>query len=252
MRTRPTTAIALLTAIWMTALGTAAGCDVPERAPVGAEDAARLTWPQPPDAAGAVETTWSWSDQASEHEHPGPRDATPGGVDATPEAAEAAEDVAGDEGPRKPPAPADSDGDGLDDDDDNCVDAPNPTQSDLDEDGVGDACELQDGSSQHPFIIPTTEAGGWYEDSRNTSTSGWDVIDSYPPFAPAESGPEYSYVFRAYTNVSLTAWIDDPEPAGVDVDLHLLASVDPLEVLARDHTSLTMTLPAGVYLLPTR
>jgi probable HAF family extracellular repeat protein len=39
------------------------------------------------------------------------------------------------------PIPQDSDGDGILDNDDNCPDTPNPDQSDLDGDGIGDVCD---------------------------------------------------------------------------------------------------------------
>ena len=41
--------------------------------------------------------------------------------------------------------PADSDGDGVPDTTDNCVLAPNPSQKDIDRDGEGDVCDLDDG-----------------------------------------------------------------------------------------------------------
>jgi MYXO-CTERM domain-containing protein len=45
------------------------------------------------------------------------------------------------------PCDADSDGDGICDADDNCPDTDNPTQEDLDDDGVGDLCEGDGGES---------------------------------------------------------------------------------------------------------
>ena len=49
-----------------------------------------------------------------------------------------------------PPLP-DQDGDGIPDAQDNCPDVANPDQYDTDLDGEGDACELQEGTVQHPF-----------------------------------------------------------------------------------------------------
>ncbi|MHC5023565.1 MAG: lamin tail domain-containing protein [Planctomycetota bacterium] len=42
--------------------------------------------------------------------------------------------------------PPDADGDGIPDAEDNCPDLPNPDQSDCDNDGIGDVCEIADGT----------------------------------------------------------------------------------------------------------
>ncbi len=43
--------------------------------------------------------------------------------------------------------PPDTDGDGIADSQDNCAEVPNPSQADKDNDGIGDACELDDGDA---------------------------------------------------------------------------------------------------------
>ena len=48
----------------------------------------------------------------------------------------------------------DHDDDGVVDDQDNCPDVPNSDQWDTDGNGTGDACDMQDGTFEHPFIIP--------------------------------------------------------------------------------------------------
>ncbi|MDG2291307.1 MAG: lamin tail domain-containing protein [Phycisphaerales bacterium] len=45
-------------------------------------------------------------------------------------------------------APVDSDGDGVPDEFDNCPDLPNNNQADCDGDGIGDVCEIADGTQQ--------------------------------------------------------------------------------------------------------
>jgi hypothetical protein len=45
-------------------------------------------------------------------------------------------------------APVDSDGDGVPDEFDNCPDLPNTNQADCDDDGIGDTCEIADGTQE--------------------------------------------------------------------------------------------------------
>lgn len=55
------------------------------------------------------------------------------------------------------PPPPDADGDGVPDASDNCVNAPNPTQVDSDEDGAGDACDTKPA----PTTKDECKNGGW-------------------------------------------------------------------------------------------
>ncbi len=88
----------------------------------------------------------------------------------------------------------------------------------------------------------------FYEDSRDTTNATSDAFDSYPGWDHLdESGPEYIYAFRLDREARVQIYIDNPEPDGVDIDLHLLSSLSPLTLVERDHTNLLLTLQAGVY-----
>ena len=114
---------------------------------------------------------------------------------------------------------------------------------------MGDVCDTQDGSSAFPFIISVHDNLADAFDERDTSESSSDEIDSYPPFTPNESGPEYFYVFQVTDWVLLDAWIETPEPSGVDIDLHLLSSIQPLVTLERDNSGIMMFVEPGIYYL---
>ncbi len=145
---------------------------------------------------------------------------------------------------------ADRDGDGVGDDLDNCPEVANPDQWDTDQDGEGDACELQDGTVEHPFLIPGDPRLPDYRHGRDTSEALSDRFDVYPGSESLdESGPEYVYMTRVDQPVQLDAWIAFPEPDGVDIDLHLLSSVEPLTVIERGHFEAGGLLDPGVYYL---
>lgn len=142
----------------------------------------------------------------------------------------------------------DTDGDGVSDDVDNCVYVANPDQSDSDGNGIGDACEQQDGTFDKPFLIDP--AKGTYRDTRNTKDSKSSVVDKYPGHESLdESGPEYVYVFTLKRRTQVTAEIAPPESEGTDIDVHLLSSVEPLALIARDNLSISRVLEPGRYYL---
>ncbi len=142
----------------------------------------------------------------------------------------------------------DGDGDGVPDDEDNCPEQDNPNQADLDGDGEGDVCEYQDGTVGFPFIIPGDPLLPDYRDPRDTNDAPSDVFDQYPGHEQIdESGPEFVYVFKLEQRTELRAYIDAPEPADTDIDLHLLSSLEPLTLIERADRTITTVLEPGIY-----
>lgn len=86
-----------------------------------------------------------------------------------------------------------------------------------------------------------------FTDSRDTSWSDSSEIDSYPPDETNESGPEFIYHFSVDQEVRLSAEIVAPEPDDVDVDLHLLDSLNSTGLIARGNASLHAVLAPGEY-----
>ena len=89
------------------------------------------------------------------------------------------------------------------------------------------------------------------DNTHNTATAGApDSINFYPGYAQNESGPEYVYTFTvpAGKKYKVTAALSGMA-VGVDIDIHLLSSLSPLTVLARNDTTLTQSLEAGTYYL---
>lgn len=94
-----------------------------------------------------------------------------------------------------------------------------------------------------------------YVDSRDTANTTNPPLPSrrihyYPPYTQNESGPEYIYQFTVPPGkkYKVTATLSGM-PSGVDIDIHLLSSLDPLQVITRHNTSVLQTLEAGTYYL---
>ena len=91
----------------------------------------------------------------------------------------------------------------------------------------------------------------YVDNTHNTSTAGAsDSINFYAGYSQNESGPEYVYTFTVPANkkYKVTATLSGMS-AGVDIDIHLLSSLSPLTVLARNDATLTQSLEAGTYYL---
>jgi len=105
------------------------------------------------------------------------------------------------------------------------------------------------GTVENPIIIPGDPMAPDYLDQRDTSQGPSDRFDAYPPNELDESGPEFVYQLTLDVPVNIHAFIAYPEPDGVDVDVHLLSSVEPLTLIARGHYEVSAVLQPGVYWL---
>ena len=106
------------------------------------------------------------------------------------------------------------------------------------------------GTMDDPIVVPGHPRAAPWEDARDTSEAHSDHFDRYPGWEHLdESGREFVYRVEISEPLDLRAWIDDPEPAGVDVDLHLLSRLEPLALLDRGHHEVGAALEPGVYYL---
>jgi len=100
------------------------------------------------------------------------------------------------------------------------------------------------GTVSNPIVI-----GGFpYDTFDSTGGAGSDQFDSYS-CAPGtnESGPERVYRINVNQSGTLTATITDD--AGIDIDIHILASADAGDCMDRDDVTATAQLSSGTYYL---
>jgi len=98
--------------------------------------------------------------------------------------------------------------------------------------------------SAGPLMLPFA-----YSDHRDTHDARSDQFDRYPPNNVDESGPEFIYSFSVMEEVRFSASIRMPEPGNTDIDLHLLDSLAPLNLLQRNNSTLSLVIPPGSYYL---
>ena len=108
------------------------------------------------------------------------------------------------------------------------------------------------GTAQDP--IPVGEGVGAispipsvFTDYRDTSDAQSDAFDTYPPNTANESGPEFVYTFTIDQPARVFAEVAAPEPEGVDIDVHLLSSLEPLTLIERDDKGVYAELQPGTY-----
>jgi len=85
-----------------------------------------------------------------------------------------------------------------------------------------------------------------YVHSATTLGASSDQFDSYSCGSQNEAGPEV--IYRVELASEGFIWLDlSGLPAGVDIDVHLLGSLNPNDCLARGHWDAGKHLPAGTY-----
>ncbi|MBW1810598.1 MAG: hypothetical protein JRJ87_20565, partial [Deltaproteobacteria bacterium] len=89
-----------------------------------------------------------------------------------------------------------------------------------------------------------------FRDGRSTTGAPSDVFDFYATALQTdESGPELIYVFHVVSGGTLTARVADA--VGVDIDIHMLSSLEASACLSRDDWQISheITSPGTYYLV---
>jgi len=104
--------------------------------------------------------------------------------------------------------------------------------------------DIEDGPETGTASEPIAITGFPYTDLRWTAGAASDDIDSYS-CAPStdESGPEMLYTFQAATAGTLEVVVSDE--SGVDIDVHVMTAPSGDACLARDDTSVSLTVGPG-------
>lgn len=101
------------------------------------------------------------------------------------------------------------------------------------------------GSFENPFEITSLP----FSHSFTTIDAPSDRVDFYIPCGPEtnESGGEVVYKLTLTTGTTLSVSVDDKPGDAIDVDVHILTSLEGDNCIARDNIKISRYLPAGTY-----
>ncbi len=98
-----------------------------------------------------------------------------------------------------------------------------------------------DGTASKPIVMSSFP----YSDSRNTTNSPSSVFDGCSISASSESGPEYVYSATFSQPGTFTVGVSDD--ATTDIDVEVMTSLNTQECVARNDTSVSLTVGCGTY-----
>lgn len=158
-------------------------------------------------------------------------------------------------------APGDADNDGVFDDVDNCVNTPNPMQSDVDGDGVGDLCDVCPGDDSDSCNVGGSvageveaAAGGTIETPDGAVTLEFDPGDlpadttvSVTELQPGDEGVDLVVGPNSGRGRTVAAYVFEPEGLVFDapVTLTVVIDVSDLGQRQRDFIDLYLEDPSG-------
>ncbi|MBO5753668.1 MAG: thrombospondin type 3 repeat-containing protein [Proteobacteria bacterium] len=88
-----------------------------------------------------------------------------------------------------------------------------------------------------------------FSDKRSTKDASSNIYDNYPGHESTdESGPEFIYKFVVKERSRFHANLREPEPSGVDIDIHLLSSLEP-KLIDRNNNRMWGIVEPGTYYL---